>query len=196
MNKHSDLDGVISLDQLSLEIFERLAQVAMSETTESALLVYDLSMNYLCEKEKGRSMEDCIKGYFSEKEDAELGAVDTDGVYQSDSLREMHSKLSRIRQQLESIIELEQGIQKKMKPILSCVQFEDAVSQRINHITQGWKIITRSLHDADTDDFEAVAEEVVQLASSADETELFYQEVLQRPVPELKQGDTSTEFFL
>ena len=206
MTEAPNTEAVHQLDHLFLELFEQLANQARAHSAESAHHVLNLSRGYLSETASD-AMEDFFNIYFSDSEHLEQRKDDVnkdvddifdevqaimdaggdlqelDHIHEDEELREARLGLSGIQKQLESIIRLEEGVREKLMPVMVSMQFEDAMNQRLDHILTGWAIISQALHSGETNDLEALAEQIGQLTSSSDETQLFYQEVLQREPP-------------
>lgn len=158
------------LDELFVQILEQVHDLVISSASKSVGQILSLSSHFLSE-EAQRSVADFHKLYaardgirqdqekvnqdvsdFVEQLqedlaagkdlDAEHGASDVIGDEASDAMR---LSLSGVQKQLEGLIRLEGGIRKRLFPILSNLQFEDVVKQRMNHIRYIWTLVMRQL---------------------------------------------------
>ena len=96
--------------------------------------------------------------------------------------------LSSLQKELEGLITLDRGMKEQLMPVLSSMQFEDSVRQRLEHIISGWKeIFSKSCNDQNIN-FTAIEE----ILSSIEETADFYRCVLKKDPPESteKPGDS------
>lgn len=102
--------------------------------------------------------------------------------------------MSGVQKQLEGLITLNAGIKEQIIPALSSMQFEDAISQRIDHLLQGWKKINDFLHNMTMLDAEPLARELAGICSSVEETESFYRLILDEEPP--VGGEAERSIFL
>lgn len=91
--------------------------------------------------------------------------------------------LSGAQKELEAVIRMDQGIREKLVPILSNLQFEDALQQRLSHIIEAWTIMTTQLRAPEDLDIEITSLEMAALTTSIDERDLFYKIVVKAPPP-------------
>ncbi len=205
LNKTTSSSPITELDQLFFGIMEQLALQARDHAAESARHILKLSKGYLSEK-AGKAMEDFHRIYFSDNDLIEQRKIEVnkdvddifdevqsimesggdlsqlDHIQEDEELRDARLGLSGIQKQLESIIRLEEGIRVKLMPVMVSMQFEDAMNQRLDHIVSGWAMISQALGN-DTVDIDELAEQVGQLTTAIEETELYYHEVLNREPP-------------
>jgi hypothetical protein len=103
-------------------------------------------------------------------------------VRESDDAKRTRLSLSGVQKQLETIIQLENGLKEKLVPVLTSMQFEDAIKQRLQHMADGWRLVLSSPPKTDAD-VTVMAEAIAKTLSSATERQAFYPNVLKRPAP-------------
>lgn len=109
-------------------------------------------------------------------------------IVSSQESEEKRLGLSSMQKELEGLITLDQGMKEQLMPVLSSMQFEDSVRQRLEHIIGGWKDIFFSGCNDQNINFKAIE----KILSSVEETADFYQCVLKKDPPECaeKEGDS------
>lgn len=149
-----------SLDELMANVFQQLCQQAKANASGSAQQVLDVSAEYLS-KEAHESLKKFQELYFGGNKQVDQqkdtmnkdvddlidqiqsnldgGVSDTNEI--SSNLKETDDQatqrlgLAAFQKQLESLIALEDGLRDKLAPVLASLQFDDAVSQRLDHVT-------------------------------------------------------------
>lgn len=101
--------------------------------------------------------------------------------------------LSGLQKQLEGLITMDEGIRQKIIPALASMQFEDAVRQRLDHISHIWLSTFKLLSSGGDEkvDFNAFSKELAECLSSVRETESFYRLVVKEEPPNsgMEEGD-------
>ena len=64
--------------------------------------------------------------------------ADLRAVKENDEAKRTRLSLSGVQKQLETIIQLETGLKEKLVPVLTSMQFEDAIKQRLQHMVEAW----------------------------------------------------------
>lgn len=125
------------------------------------------------------------------KEQVEAGGADAPiEILEDQSATLTRLSFSGVQKELEAIIRMDDGIRKKLIPILANLQFEDAVRQRLDHIEQAWSILIGQLRSPEDLDLELVTLEMSGLTTSVAERKLFYNIVLKsEPPPEANVDD-------
>ncbi len=201
-------------DNIILDIFENLGKHAIKGASDSTDAVFRLSANYLdrpafvalkkfydlyfgdCqieeEKDSINQEVDEIVSQIKSKID-EGGSLED--VKEDEFLKRKRLGLAAVQKQLEGLITLNSGIKNQILPALSSMQFEDAVSQRVDHIIKSWKTIQKELFcsTVSKDEIEGIALKLANICSSVDETRDFYTIVLKEEPPE---GETNRSVFL
>jgi hypothetical protein len=90
--------------------------------------------------------------------------------------------LSGVQKQLETIIQLETGLKEKLVPVLTSMQFEDAIKQRLSRMVQAWHLSLDATPET-AQDVEVIGEQIAMTLGSAAERQAFYPNVLQREPP-------------
>ena len=94
-------------------------------------------------------------------------------------MRKRRLGLAGVQKAAEGLITLNTGIKDQVLPALTSMQFEDAVSQRIDHLVKGWKIIDHFIQNHEkTEEADSVASKLAEICSSVEETNDFYTIVL------------------
>jgi hypothetical protein len=103
-------------------------------------------------------------------------------VKEDEDAKRSRLSLSGVQKQLETIIQLETGLKEKLVPVLTNMQFEDAIKQRLSRMVQAWNL---SLEAAPETSQEAMnlGELIGKTLGSAVERRAFYPSVLQREAP-------------
>ena len=103
---------------------------------------------------------------------------------ENDELARNRMALSALQKRLEQIISLDDAIKQKLLPVLSSMQFEDMIRQRLNHVVAMWGIAIIAMHQNESQDYTATAEEMAQCLTSKGERDLYYQRMLGIDPPE------------
>ena len=106
-------------------------------------------------------------------------------VSEDEKLKQMRLSLSGIQKQLETIISLDAGIRNKLVPVLSSVQFEDAIRQRLNHLVEAWELVINRLRSGALPHLATEGRTIAQVVSIRDEIEAYYKIVLKEEAPDL-----------
>lgn len=89
---------------------------------------------------------------------------------------------SGVQKELEAIIRMDAGIREKLVPILSNMQFEDSLRQRLDHIEQAWSLTIDQLQNPEAMDLEVMTLEIAQMTTSVAERASAYR-ILMRSEP-------------
>jgi hypothetical protein len=103
-------------------------------------------------------------------------------VKEDEDAKRTRLSLSGVQKQLETIIQLETGLKDKLVPVLTSMQFEDAIKQRLTRMVDGWKWSLEAQPQS-ADAVAAVAEKIGSSLGSAVERQAFYPNVLKREAP-------------
>ena len=109
-------------------------------------------------------------------------AADLRAVKENDEAKRTRLSLSGVQKQLETIIQLETGLKEKLVPVLTSMQFEDAIKQRLQHMVEAWNFSLTSPPKSEAE-VTTMAESIAKTLSSAVERQAFYPNVLKRPAP-------------
>ncbi len=108
--------------------------------------------------------------------------ADLRAVKENDEAKRTRLSLSGVQKQLETIIQLETGLKEKLVPVLTSMQFEDAIKQRLQHMVEAWNFSLTSPPKSEAE-VTAMAESIAKTLSSAVERQAFYPNVLKRTAP-------------
>ena len=199
-------------DNKFFTLFNALSTSVKRTAGQSASHILGLSSNYLS-KEASKALKDFHELYFAdavsdgdkEKVNSEVddimdevltamneGKTDqelSDAIQEDESLKNARLAISGVQKELETIISLEEGIREKLMPVLSSMQFEDSMRQRLEHIESGWSKVVSDLHNIGDVQVDQVGSEIADLTSSIDETTEFYKTVLKKDPPEDAMSD-------
>ena len=109
-------------------------------------------------------------------------AADLRPVKENDEAKRTRLSLSGVQKQLETIIQLETGLKEKLVPVLTSMQFEDAIKQRLQHMVEAWNFSLTSPPKSEAE-VTTMAESIAKTLSSTVERQAFYPNVLKRPAP-------------
>lgn len=193
-------NSVEALDAAFLKVFDALAKDALNSVAKSSDEILSLSKNFL-NQDVSDVLEKFHDLYFGDSDKTEQTEINSqvDDIFDQvksqvdsnqkieitiDESEEQTKKrlyLSGVQKQLEGLITLDNGLKEKIMPTIQNMQFEDAVRQRITHLTDGWDIIK----DTKTpEDLEAAKRTIADFCCSKHETESYYSKVLGEPAPE------------
>ena len=113
-------------------------------------------------------------------------------VQESDDAKRTRLSLSGVQKQLETIVQLETGLKEKLVPVLTSMQFEDAIKQRLNRIADAWKKSIDGAPESD-EDCRWIAEDIAARLGTPLERQTFYPAVLGREAPK-EELETITFF--
>ena len=117
-------------------------------------------------------------------------AADLTSVRENDDAKRTRLSLSGVQKRLETIIQIETGLKEKLVPVLTSMQFEGAIKQRLQHMVEAWRLVLSSPPKTDAD-ITVMAEAIAKTLSSATERQAFYPNVLKRPAPKDVVDDTT-----
>lgn len=204
-------------DLAFLSLLRDLGKQAMAGARSCTEAIFELSSNYV-DKPAFEALRKFYDLYFADEDLEERKAkvhreVDTlvdelqTKMARGESLDEVSSVedqsnnrtdrlgLAGVQKQLEGLITLDEGIRTQILPALASMQFEDAVTQRIDHVVSAWARYASFFEGGGqfTDDFYSLAKEAAQHCTSVEETQLYYNVVLEEEAPE---GEEHRSIFL
>lgn len=209
--------GQIDADVEFLMIFRALTNHVRAQTAVATEKVMELSSKVLS-AEASSALKRFQELYFSGRVDLEQKKIDinrevdaifdeaadmlTSGTVEPSAITDAGLKEGRlgfaaVQKELESLITLEQGMQEKITPLLTSMQFEDAMRQRLEHIEAGWHtLMAARARGLDLQD-PALKDRVLRSLSSNAERKQFYETVLHEPPPAdtLVEDETLTGLF-
>lgn len=109
-------------------------------------------------------------------------------VHEDASTKQSRLMLSGLQKQLETIISLDSGIREKLVPVLTTMQFEDMIKQRLTHIRNGWQAVHKATVEG-VKEFDDMAQELGTSLSSNLERKLYYSVVLGTEPPPGSEND-------
>jgi hypothetical protein len=190
------------LDRTFLQILMDQCASATEEARQCTASIFQLTSNYVAQPEF-ETLQQFYDLYFGSHDvDQKKNAVNDDvddlvamlqdqmergeelSVGEEDQAKkEARLSLAAIQKKLETLITLDSGIRDQILPALATMQCEDAVRQRVEHLTFGWeKLITAA--QTSGSDWAELAREIAAKTSSVEETNDFYQIVLKEKAPE------------
>lgn len=199
------------LDRTFLKILIGQCESATEEARQCTASIFQLTSNYVAQPEF-ETLQQFYDLYFGSKEvDQRKDAVNDDvddlvamlqeqmergeelSVGEEDAAKkEARLSLAAIQKKLESLITLDSGIRDQILPALATMQCEDAVRQRVEHLTYGWELLVAAAGEKNPD-WMALARDIAAKTSSVEETKDFYQIVLKEEAP---AGSTDRGVFL
>ena len=203
-------DAIESMDQVVVAILGELGTAATGRAAACTESIFKLSTNYVT-KPAFDALSGFYELYFSKSDsldsqkvdvNAEVDALfeaavlamaqgDTSVVREDEVRRQERLALAALQKRLEGLIVLDQGIKEEILPALSSMQFEDAVRQRLEHLSKMWnKVFAQVVTTPGDVAAQEIALEMAALTSSVDESRAFYRTVLgQEPPAEIDQGN-------
>ena len=211
--------AVLELDGLFLEVFAALNNEVIRISAAAAEQVLKLSGGFLSEQaqkaatqfhslyfgssavEKNKTdVNDDVDRLFEDIQgEVAKGATTqeiSDAVTENLDRKADRLRLSAIQKELETLIRLDAGVKEKLMPVLTSMQFEDMVRQRLEHLGMAWEAVVSGIDDYDIADVELLSAEIEAKFSSTAEVALFYETVLKKPPPEggLETGSVWLDF--
>ena len=204
----SEADAILSeIDSTALTIFTMLTQDAVKNAAGSVQRILQVSSQFLSHEahdalknfhalyfgggdtgngEAQTTEDDDVSRIFDEASAIVAQGGDVDAglskITVDDEREKARLAVSGLQKKLETVIAMEANFRESVGPILSGMQFEDAMNQRINHLEQAWTKIVPALTAANPP-FAAIAKEIEAMLSSAQERKTFYEKVLREPPP-------------
>jgi hypothetical protein len=202
-------DVLESMDQTVVAILSELGIAAVNRAAHSTAAIFQVSSNYVT-KPAYEALLSFYELYFSKHDPLDQQKVDVnaevdalfeaavramnqgniDAVTEDESKRQERLALAALQKRLEGLIVLDQGIKQEILPAIASMQFEDAVRQRLSHVTTMWSKTFAQLATTPGDvSATELATEMGQLTSSVAESRSFYRLVLGREAPDsIDQG--------
>jgi hypothetical protein len=195
--------GQKQLDSLSLKIFKGLCEEAKSNAQRSVGQILAVSAAFLSKQahdglanfhklyfdptmqEKQQQINDDVSRMFDEAHAllANGGANAVDSVKDDPERAQERIGVAHFQKQLEALITLNADFKERLVPVLSSMQFEDAMNQRLSHIDLAWTKTIQALAQDGIPDFDNIAREVAASLSSDAERKIFYPKVLKEEPP-------------
>lgn len=207
--KSTPSDVLESMDQTVVAILSELGIAAVNRAAHSTAAIFQVSSNYVT-KPAYEALLSFYELYFSKHDPLDQQKVDVnaevdalfeaavramnqgniDAVTEDESKKQERLALAALQKRLEGLIVLDQGIKQEILPAIASMQFEDAVRQRLSHITTMWSKTFAQLATTPGDvSATELATEMGQLTSSVAESRSFYRLVLGREAPDsIDQG--------
>ena len=204
------------LDAAFFEILRSLNNQVKETAGFSSQKIIEMSSAFLNESAR-RAVEDFQALYFTVKENALTKKVeevnrDVDKLFtdiknqvdagkseeeikaalgEQGAMKKARLSISGVQKELEMLIRLDEGIREKLMPVLSSVQFEDMMNQRLSHIENAWELIIKEFGvDSSDKKVSEVAEKIAGFMTSANERETYYHTVLKKdPTPAAEEGN-------
>jgi hypothetical protein len=196
--------GRDQLDALTLKIFRDLSDEAKANAGRSASRILDLSSTFISKQahdtlsnfyqlyfgqalqEKRQQIDDDVARLVEEAQ-ALMAAGDVaamDGLQDDADRAQERIGVAHFQKQLEALITVNHDFKERLVPILSSMQFEDAMNQRMSHIVLAWSRTVEALAQGGDGALEAAASDVAASLSSDAERQLYYAGVLREDAPQ------------
>ena len=174
--------AVESILDVSSKFIDGHAQRALKDFRS----IYFENSEIRLETEKINSGVDSMIDDLQEKLEAghDLSELSLAEDIENDELARNRMALSALQKRLEQIISLDDAIKQKLLPVLSSMQFEDMIRQRLNHVVAMWGIAILAVQHSESTEFTATAEEMAQCLTSKGERDLYYRRMLGIDPPE------------
>lgn len=211
------MNAQTQLDDVFFQIYKEMCQNICKSSADSAKTILEHSSQYLS-SQANKALNDFYNLYFSQNDalDANKNEIkdDVDSIFEEamaliesggdissmsleedgSDIAERRNALSGIQRELEAIIRTEEGIREKVLPVLTSMQFEDAMRQRVEHLQEMWLLMSAEFKKPNGVDIEEYLNFVSSLPSSTLETEQFYRIVRKEEVPADKLDDSADLF--
>ena len=195
--------GQQAMDGLTLQIFKDLCNEAKANAARSASQILEVSSTFLSKQthdalsnfhklyfdeamqEKKQKINDDVSDLFDQAQAlmASGGASAVDGLTEDSERAKERIGVAHFQKQLEALITLNVDFKERLVPVLSSMQFEDAMNQRLSHIDFAWSKTITALANGEIT-FDGLAREVAGLLSSDAERQLYYPRVLKEDPPQ------------
>ena len=211
--------AVRELDHIFLEVFKALNLEVIKISGAAAEQILKLSSGFLSEQalkavgqfhslyfgsgavEKNKTEVNLDVDRLISDIQVEISNGSTDdaigkAVQENLSLKEARLRLSAVQKDLETMIRLDQGVKEKLMPVLSSLQFEDMIRQRLEHTVFAWESVVHNIDENSILDVQHLAAEIEAKLSSTAEQALFYKTVLKKDPPAggIESGSLFFEF--
>ncbi len=203
------------LDRLFLGIVSDLVNLVQSTMTHEVQQIIAISSGFLSENAHA-AMKDFYNLYFAkgsleadkEKMNREVDDIfdqvqasltsggDGAGVKDLESSRNLRVTLAGVQKNLETIISLDKGIKERLLPVVTSMQFEDMITQRLNHIRDVWAKAIEVPNGGQPETYKLVARHIARILTSQKERELYFPLLLNEPSPEGAQEENLGDFLM
>ena len=215
--KKDDALSVEELDAVFKSVLEDLSSLIIQSASSAVNNIMSISSNFMDGKAQS-ALNDFRDLYFLNKDigeeskainkdvddifdnlqakmDAGLEVDYDDNESKTSSTKKNRMALSGLQKELEMIITMDKQLKEKLLPVLSTMQFENTIKQRVDNLSNGWlKIIDNQ--DQDSESFRRVLEEIAKTLTYSHEREFFYPKVLETEAPaDLVDEQSLTEIF-
>ena len=204
---------VADFDQIFFTVLKQLEVQAVHNCSESVLNVLDISTNFLSEsaqqaaerfhslyfnndvvEDSNSQVNDDIDDILNDVQTAMAEGRDiTELEVGNEEAEQARLALSSVQKELEAIMSLDKNITEQLVPIMSGMQFEDMMTQRLAHIEHIWQTIVKNLNSDQPFDAETIKQQLANLPSSVKEKVLFHKTVLHE---ELDLPEPADDAFL
>lgn len=203
------------VDPIMNEVFSGICQLVIQSTAEAAEKILFISSEFLSEDAAAavEKFQNLYLGGSSELEQSkesankevddlidkiqtslDSGADLNSSVVEDDASKKSRLSLAGVQKELETIITMEVGIKEKLLPVLSGMQFEDIIKQRVNHISECLTIAIEGIKNGT--DTNQIEDQIRQILSSNGELTLYYKHVLRQDPPVFEKPESSILFDL
>ena len=202
----SETSAVREIDEIFLGILLHVNKSIMDASATAVAEVLKLSEGYLSEKAQ-KALVQFHDLYFNASDEAgstqavnadvdrlindlradmasgkDVGTI-ADRVQENQQAKNARLRLSAIQKELETMIRLDAGIRDKLLPVLSSMQFEDMMRQRLQHLDGAWTSIINGFDPQGLLDTEILCVDIEASLSSVSERNLFCKTVLKKDPP-------------
>ncbi len=205
------------LDQAFLNILVDQCEWATDEARQCTAAIFTLTSRYINQPEfetlqqfyelyfgSGGAMDAKKNAINAEVDDlvAQLQAQQERGEElilpaEDETKKKDRLSLSAVQKKLETLITFDGGIRNQILPALASMQSEDAVRQRVEHISFGWRTLIEASQSqvSNNADWTTIARTIAAKMSSILESTIYYEKVLGEIPPEgLSEQSVFLEF--
>lgn len=210
------------LDKIFFSLISDLTNEVKDLASSSAEDVLALASEYL-EEDESTAFFDFYNMYFSdnakiakseslinsdvdsimqEAQEALEAGKDLKELYKEDEVAEGSLVDSRLgvaafQKDLESLVRMEDGIKSNLLPVLTSMQFEDQLSQRLSNIERAWDLVIQGWGSGNDLNIDNIKDEMKGGFRCPRERTLFYQIVLgEEPPKDIEEADMDMLFDL
>lgn len=189
------------LDQTFLAILIEQCSAATSEAAACTASIFHLTANYIDQPEfdtlqqfydlyfkagsdvdqKKNQVNEEVDDLFDQLQAQHARGEELTAPEEDEERKRQRLSLAAIQKKLESLITLDGGIRDQILPALTSMQCEDAVRQRVEHLTAGW---TKILEGSKTIDWEQTLRDFASTMSSVEESKDYYRILFNEEAPE------------
>ncbi len=202
-------------DLLFLGIAANLVELIQTTMTREVQQIIAISSGFLSDNAHA-AMRDFYNLYFAkgalevdkekmnrevddifEQAQASFASGSGDVVVQDvESARNLRVTLAGVQKNLETIISLDKGIKERLLPVVTSMQFEDMITQRLNHIRDVWAKAIQAPVSGQTSTYKLCARHIARILTSQKERELYFPLLLKEPPPEGVEEQNLGDFLM